>query len=292
MSPKASTGHSPPRASTTSGNESPTNGLRLAEEGRKATKKDPDQEGSDTENTSDDHVRPVGVLSYPTQNRIIFALVCLLCTVLLAGLGVTLAFVLPKVLVDKDSSTTTSSTSDSRDRAPESSSSSNASMSQPIGYDYVSDDTPDSRDGGFFADTRGTALQDGFTDVLQGGKVLAWPHSPDPDSSTHRVVFDLNQPQPIRRVNVTGIVLGRWGLNAPVSLRLQLEGVNGRALYEEIIYTTKFVDDGAWNVSFDSSNDEGRNATQALLDVACPLSASTVNSLNMKCGISEVVFLS
>ena len=283
-------------STSTNKNKTNTNDLRLAEEGRQkpASKKDPDQEGSDTEGTSDDHLRPVAApSSYPTQNRIIFCLSMVLCTLLLAGLGVALGFVLPKVLIDKDSTdtTTTTTTSSSTSNAT-SVQASHPTITQPIRYDYVSEDTPDSRDGGFFADSRGQALQDGFTDVLQGGKVLAWPQSSNPDSSTHRVVFDLTQPQPVRQVNVSGIILGRWGLNAPVSVRLQLEDDKGRPFYDKIIYTTKFVEDGSWNVSFDSSDEaKNVNVTEAWLDVACPLSASTINSLNMKCGISEVVFV-
>ncbi len=255
------------------------NDLHLVEEGRKISK-DADQ-NSDTEVTNDDHLSAEKTLHHPSRSRVMFCFAVVLCTIVLAGIGVAVGLLLPKILGDDDDDIKESTTS-------RNTSTPDVNVTE-IDYDYVIKDVSDSRDGGFYADTRVQALQDGFTDVLQGGRVLAWPQSPEPDDSTHRVIFDLKKPQPVKQVHVAGIVLERWGLNAPVSLRLQLADTEGSTLSDRVIYITKPNAEGAWNVTFESNSGES-TVTQALLDVNCPLTATTVNSLNMKCGISEVDF--
>lgn len=252
--------------------------------GKQTQDHDPTDRVSETEVSEDhQHVKPaslsVGSQSPETKRvhlRILF--VCVL--VLLVAVGIVLAIVLPRVL-DGDDATKPNDDGDASEDDP----------IGPISFNYTSLDITDNRDGNFFADLSNEALHDGLTDVLQGGKIIAWKHAPSISASSHRIVMDLTNARNMSKVAVYGITWEPWGLHAPVSLRLQLWNGTNANLYEKMVDIE--VEQGSWMELFDTIDaTEMRLVTQAWLDVICPTGEERVDSslTNMRCGISEVDF--
>jgi hypothetical protein len=210
---------------------------------------------------------------------------------LLGGIGALLGILLPKHLQDDESGSTSSS---SQNLKSENSPKDYNNTTLISSYNYTSLDPPDDRDGGFFADPLAEALHDGYRDVLEGGMVLAWKQSLQQQNSVHRVILDMESPQEVSEVEIYGVVLERWGLNAPISLRLQLMDSEGASIYDSLLFTSVETEN-EWMGTFMPSviGSEGRLVKRVLLDVTCPRSEERIDTLNknMRCGISEVDFL-
>lgn len=277
----------------------PSTDLNLVEEGRKDGKEAFSSDRvSETEATMDDPSRPQPSTNRTQSRKTTQLLVVFVCiTLFLGGIGALLGVLLPKYLNGGDDEVTSSSYSenDSPSAVPVDDKNTTSIMNITGSYNYTSLDPPDDRNGGFYADSRAEALYDGYTDVLEGGKILAWKQSLQQQDSVHRVAFDMEVPQAISEVAIYGIVLERWGLNAPVSIQLQLFDSEGSSFYDGILFTS-VEGEGEWVETFMTSvieKNKGRLVTKVFLDVTCPRTEERIETLNrnMRCGISEVDFL-
>jgi len=271
------------------------------EEGRK------DEDGSDThpasvtEVTDADHhhhhdtYKKKGSSTPPalsSRSRCILVIAILLCSTILAGIGTALGLLLPDLL-----NKTGSGSNRNRTNSSSGNETTTASNSTDILFRYTSVDTPYQGSGGFYADRSHTALNDGQTDVLQRGSVVAWLKSTDPQTSTHRIIIDLEEPHLISQVNISGIVLNQWGLVAPTSLRLQLKQAAGdKSFFDGVLNVTTKPESTTspeldWTEVFNITTKKEPMVKRALLDVTCPLGEPQVQGLTIKCGISEVEFL-
>lgn len=272
-----------------------TNDVEEGQKGRDdVSNTDPPSVTEATDTDPQHHTTPRKSLSSSrgasSRKKVMYVFAATLCTAVLVGIATALGLLLPKILNnnDEDDGSEDSSDGDSSKPLGENPSSS------VITFNYTSLDNADDRSGNFYSDSFANALNDDVTDVLQGGSVLAWKQLPEAEDSRHRIVIDLQEPQPISEVNITGIVLDRWGLKAPISLRLQIKERKGVApFFDGLVNVSVPTGDSlgaqSWVERFNIPNDkENITVSQAFLDVTCPQGPERVDSLNMKCGISEV----
>lgn len=257
-----------------------TTTMQKVEEGRH--KEGSDTDHSITEGTDADPLHHHTPKSLSRRNKMIWILAVVLCTIVLVGIGTALGLLLPDIL-DDDDTKDVSNVDNSTD------------STGPITFNYTSIDASDDRNGGFYSDPSGNALNDGEAEDLQGGTVLAWKLSTQSEDSTHRIVIDLKKPQDITRVNVSGIVLERWGLEAPKGLRLQIFGSEDaeEPFFDHLNYNAAEPDENNLEAEFWVQTfhlPKNSFTVRAELIVTCPSGEARANNLNMKCGISEIEF--